>query len=49
MKMLSVQAHFTFSNVSPDTNIQKQNELARIFIDAYAFIVSMVRVDYYII
>lgn len=49
MKMLSVQTHFTFSCGSPDSNIQKQNELARIFIDAYAFIVSTVRVNYYII
>lgn len=44
MKMLSVQTHFTSSCASLDTNIQKQNELAHIFIYAYTFIVSMVRV-----
>lgn len=49
MKMLSVQTHYTFSCTSPNTNIQKQNELARILTDAYTFIVSMVRVNNYII
>lgn len=44
--MLSVQTHCTLSCVSPNTNIQKQNELACIFINA--IIVSMVRVSDFI-